>query len=164
MNAIALIKDGRRDFDFLHGDWAVAHRRLKRRGAGCHDWDAFSGTSCCRSLMGGVGNVDENHMTERAFQGVTFRTFDVARRTWSIYWVNAAAGLVGEPVHGRFQDGVGRFYGHDLDDGRAVKVAFVWVVESPDRAHWSQAFSYDNGRTWEENWAMAFTRLPERRA
>jgi len=33
MNAIAMIHDGRRDFDFLHGDWQVRHRLLKRRGA-----------------------------------------------------------------------------------------------------------------------------------
>lgn len=81
MNAIALIEDGRRDFDFLYGDWTVAHRRLKRRGAHCHEWDTFSGATTCRSLMGGVCNVDENHMTERGFAGVTFRAFDVARRT-----------------------------------------------------------------------------------
>lgn len=160
MNAIALIEDGRRDFDFLYGDWTVAHRRLKRRGAHCHEWDEFSGATTCRGLMGGVCNVDENHMTERGFAGVTFRAFDVARRTWSIYWVNAMEGLMGEPVHGRFEDGVGRFYGHDLDDGRSVKVAFVWTIESPDRARWSQAFSYDHGRTWEENWTMDFTRIP----
>ena len=162
MNAIAMIEDGRRDFDFLYGEWTVAHRRLKRRGAGCHDWETFAGTTVCRSLMGGVCNVDENHMAERGHAGVTFRAFDVARRTWSIYWVNAVEGLMGEPVHGRFEDGVGRFYGDDLDDGRPVKVVFIWMLEGPDRAFWSQAFSYDHGRSWEENWTMDFTRIPGR--
>lgn len=160
MNAIAMIEDGRKNFDFLHGEWTVAHRRLKRRGAGCQEWMEFTGAVSCRALMGGVCNVDENHMTERGFAGVTFRCFDVARRTWSIYWVNAMEGLMGAPVHGRFEDGVGRFYGDDLDDGRPVKVVFIWLVESPEEAHWSQAFSYDNGQSWEENWTMAFTRIP----
>ena len=162
MNAIAMIEDGRRDFDFLYGEWTVSHRRLKRRGAGCQDWDVFAGTSVCHSLMGGICNADENRMAERGYAGVTFRAFDVARRTWSIYWVNAVEGLMGEPVHGRFEDGIGRFYGVDLDDGRPVKVVFVWRVDGPDRAFWSQAFSYDHGRTWEENWTMDFTRIPGR--
>ena len=35
MNAIAMIHDGLRDFDFFYGDWAVRHRLLKRRGADC---------------------------------------------------------------------------------------------------------------------------------
>lgn len=158
MNAIALIHDGRRDFDFFYGAWAVRHRRLLRRGAGCDDWDEFSGTSTCRSLMGGLCNVDENDMPERGVQGVTFRTFDIARRTWAIYWVNSDSGLLTEPVYGRFEDGEGRFYGVDLDDGRPVKVAFLWKDITLDSAQWSQAFSYDDGRTWETNWVMQFTR------
>jgi hypothetical protein len=162
MNAIALIEDGRHDFDFLHGEWRVAHRRLKRRGAACQAWEDFTGATVCRSLMGGTCNVDETHMPVRGYAGVTFRAFDVARRTGSIYGVNAAEGVVGEPVHGRFEDGLGCFYGVKLDDGRPVQVALVWMVQGPDQAHWSQAFSYDLGRTWEENWTMDFTRIPER--
>lgn len=163
MNAIALIRDGRRDFDFLYGEWAVAHRRLKRRGveadASGGAWDAFTGTSVCRSLMGGLCNVDESDMSARGFQGVTFRTFDIARRTWAISWINSASGLMTEPVYGRFSGGEGRFYGADLDDGRPVKVALTWKDVGPDAAQWSQAFSYDEGRTWETNWVMGFIRI-----
>jgi len=158
MNAIALTKDGRRDFDFLLGEWVVAHRRLKRRGVGCDEWHEFSGASACHPLMGGLCNVEEHDMPGRGLQGAAFRTFDVARRTWSIYWVSSADGVMGEPVHGRFQNGEGRFYGVDLDDGRPVKVAFLWNEIAEDAAQWSQAFSYDHGLTWETNWVMRFTR------
>jgi len=75
MNAIALIEDGRRDFDFLYGEWTVAHRRLKRRGVDCQEWEDFGGTTVCRSLMGGICNADENHTSERGHAGVTFRAF-----------------------------------------------------------------------------------------
>jgi hypothetical protein len=61
-------------------------------------------------------------------------------------------------VHGAFRDGVGRFEGEDVDDGRPVAVRFVWDEITPASARWRQAFSYDGGRTWEENWEMAFTR------
>jgi hypothetical protein len=158
MNAIAMIHDGRRDFDFFYGAWAVRHRLLKRRGADCHDWLAFEGTAACYGLMGGICNIEEADMPERASQGVAFRSFDIAHRTWSIHWVSGDTGLVGEPVHGRFENGEGRFYGVDLDDGRPVKVAFLWSDITQDSAKWSQAFSYDDGQTWETNWIMQFSR------
>jgi hypothetical protein len=158
MNAIVMIKDGRRDFDFIHGDWKVRHRMLKRRGADCAEWLEFDGTSRTSPLMGGLCNVEEADLPARQAQGVAFRTFDIARRTWSIYWVSSVDGMMGEPVHGRFEDGAGRFYGVDLDDGRCVRVVFVWNEITATSARWSQAFSYDEGLTWETNWVMQFTR------
>lgn len=151
-------RDGRRDFDFLRGAWRVEHRRLKRRGVGADDWDAFAGTSACRPALDGICNVEEHDMPARGLQGLALRSFDIVRRTWAIYWVSSADGLLGEPVFGRFEGGEGRFYGVDLDAGHPVKVAFVWKDITADSAHWSQAFSYDDGRTWETNWEMAFTR------
>jgi hypothetical protein len=161
MNAIATIRDGRRDFDFFYGEWLVRHRMLKRRGAEATDWLEFTGTAVCRGLMGGLCNVEEADMPERGLQGVAFRNFDIARRTWSIYWVSSADGLMTEPVHGHFENGEGRFYGVDVVDGRPVKVVLIWNNITPDSAQWSQAFSYDDGRTWETNWVMQFTRTGE---
>ena len=158
MNAIAMIHDGRRDFDFFYGAWTVQHRMLRRRGSDCDEWLEFFGTAACRGLIGGICNVEENDMPARRSQGVAFRSFDIARRTWSIHWVSSTDGLVTEPVHGRFENGEGRFYGVDLDDGRPVKVSFLWSDITPDSAQWSQAFSYDDGQTWETNWVMQFTR------
>ncbi|WP_293904049.1 DUF1579 domain-containing protein [Phenylobacterium sp.] len=150
--------DGRRDFLFLYGRWAVTHRRLTARGVGADDWDQFEGTAFCQSLMGGLCNVDENDMPERGFQGLTFRTFDVAQRQWGVYWVNSQAGTLQEPVFGHFENGIGRFHGEDVDDGRPVKVVYVWEAIAAASARWSQAFSYDGGETWETNWTMDFAR------
>jgi hypothetical protein len=46
----------------------------------------------------------------------------------------------------------------DLDDGRPVRVIFIWDEITASSARWSQAFSYDDGVTWETNWVMQFTR------
>ena len=97
-------------------------------------------------------------MLARGFQGLTFRTFNSERREWSIYWVNSDAGILQEPVFGRFEGGVGRFYGVDVDNGRPVRVIYVWQDITPTSAHWAQAFSYDAGFSWEVNWTMQFTR------
>lgn len=156
--AYAAHDDGRRDFHFLYGRWSVAHRRLRARGVGCADWDTFEGSAFCQGLMGGLCNVDENDFPDSGTQGLTFRTFDVEARAWSIYWVAGENGRLQPPVHGRFQDGVGRFEGDDLCAGRPVKVRFVWEVADSGAPAWSQAFSYDGGETWETNWTMAFRR------
>lgn len=150
--------DGRRDFHFLYGRWAVRHRRLKARGVGAGEWDSFEGSSFTQGLMGGLCNVEENDFPDRGFQGVAFRSFDVEQQRWSIQWVSSTDGLVQPPVHGRFENGVGLFLGDDVDAGRPVKVRFVWDWITPASARWTQAFSYDGGETWEENWVMRFTR------
>ncbi|MBX3485432.1 DUF1579 domain-containing protein [Phenylobacterium sp.] len=149
--------DGRRDFHFLYGRWQVAHRRLVARGVGCTEWDAFGGVAFCQGLMGGLCNVDENDLGEYG-QGLTFRSFDVERQRWSIYWVDGASGALEPPVHGRFEGGVGRFEGDDACAGRPVKVRFLWEILDPGQARWTQSFSYDAGATWETNWIMDFTR------
>jgi hypothetical protein len=149
--------DGRRDFHFLYGRWSVAHRRLRQRGAGCSEWDEAAGTAFCQGLMGGLCNVDENDLGEGR-HGLTFRSFDIEKRRWSIYWVNGASGALEPPVHGRFEVGIGRFEGDDVCGGRPVKVTFLWEILPAGAARWSQAFSYDGGETWETNWIMDFTR------
>lgn len=150
--------DGRRDFHFLYGRWAVQHRRLTVRGVGSDAWDEFEGVSFTQGLMDGLCNVEENDFPDRGFQGVAFRSFDVAARRWSIHWVSSTDGLVQPPVHGRFENGVGVFMGDDIDGERPVKVRFRWDEIGAGSARWSQAFSYDGGATWEENWVMRFTR------
>jgi hypothetical protein len=65
------------------------------------------------------------------------------------------------PVVGGFAGDRGEFYGEDVDEGRPVRVRFVWTRLSPDTARWEQAFSYDGG-PWETNWVMEFTRAAAR--
>ena len=150
--------DGRRDFHFLYGRWAVRHRRLTQRGVGADAWDEFDGTSFTQGLMDGLCNVEHNDFPDRGFQGVAFRTFAVAARRWSIHWVSSLDGIMQPPVHGGFEDGVGVFLGEDIDGDRPVKVRYLWDGIAAGSARWSQAFSYDGGETWEENWVMCFTR------
>jgi hypothetical protein len=136
----------------------VAHRRLRERLVGCTDWDDLSGTVETRSLLGRLCNVEENLIDAPGISGAAVRTFNVATGLWSIYWVGSD-GVLGAPVHGRFEGGVGRFEGEDSHAGRQVLVRFVWTPQGPDTARWEQAFSADGGGSWEVNWTMDFARV-----
>ncbi len=146
------------DFDFLHGGWTVAHRRLRHRLAGSDDWAEFAGACTCWKLLGGMGNVDDNDMPALGVKGVSFRLFDPVRRQWSIRWASSRNGVLGPPVIGGFTGGIGEFRGEDVEGGRPVKVVFRWTFQDPARPQWEQAFSVDDGRSWETNWVMRFTR------
>lgn len=151
---------GARAFDFLVGSWRVAHRRLKRRLAGCSEWATFGGTVTAWPLMGGLGIVDDNLLEDPsgAYRAVSFRVYDPSADLWSIRWVDARSMRLEPPVVGRFEEGVGTFLGDDELDGRPIRVRFVWSGVTERSARWEQAFSPDAGRTWETNWVMSLER------
>jgi hypothetical protein len=145
-------------FDFNHGAWLVTNRRLKARGVGSDDWDIFPSYETAQLWMDGMVSIDESDFPTKGFRGMTVRIYNPEADQWAIYWINSSRGVLEPPVFGRFENGRGRFVGDDVDDGRAVKVRFDWSVTDTDAPRWSQAFSYDEGATWETNWIMEFRR------
>jgi hypothetical protein len=148
------------DFDFLFGSWRVHNRKLRERLKGSQQWDEFEATDSVRPILDGIGNFGEFRavMQGRSFAGVTLRTFDPSSREWSIYWADGWRGRVDPPMVGRFADGKGVFFGDDVHDGRPVRVRFLWTVADGDHVRWEQAFSPDQGATWETNWIMDYVR------
>lgn len=153
---------GRGDFDFLVGHWTVQHRRLRRRLAGCTDWDHFGGTSQLWLVLDGLGTVDDNwlDLPGGAYRAITLRAFDPKARHWAIWWLDGRQPQdLDTPVRGGFgADGVGRFYGDDVFEGRPIRVRFQWSHITPVSCRWAQAFSTDGGVQWEVNWEMDFQR------
>ncbi|WP_149195667.1 hypothetical protein [Luteimonas suaedae] len=154
-------RDGRHDFDFLHGRWRIRNERLRTRLAGAQDWDGFDAEQVCRPVLGGLGNVDEFVSDwSGGLLGMTLRLFDPQARQWSLYWASNRDGILEAPVVGGFAQGIGSFYGIDRHQGRTVLARFLWDEISADGAHWQQGLSTDGGTSWETNWHMYFTRLP----
>ena len=150
------------DFDFFIGTWRVHHRRLKERLAHNHEWIEFEGTSTAQKILGGLGNMDDNllNLPGGTYRAVTIRTYDAAKKIWSIWWIDSRhPGPLDPPVVGRFETGVGTFYADDTFNGKPIRVRYLWTNQS-DAPHWEQAFSEDGGKTWETNWTMDFTRVP----
>ena len=156
--AMTRTDDGARDFDFWMGSWRIENRRLRRRLAGCRDWDTFTATGVARPLPGGLGNQDEFRTDFwPGFVGTTYRFHDPVARTWSIFWADNRGHALQPPVVGRFEGDTGIFEGDDVLDDRRIRVRFTWTRgESP---RWEQAFSADGGETWEVNWTMVMTRI-----
>lgn len=149
------------DFDFFIGDWNVAHRRLKDRLTGSTEWQEFGGTTSTRKTLGGMGNCDDNFLDLPGdpYYAMTVRTFDPADKKWSIWWLDGRSpGTLDVPMKGEFIDGLGTFYARDTLRGQPIVVRFLWRVKPDGTPRWEQAFSGDDGKTWETNWTMEFTR------
>jgi hypothetical protein len=149
------------DWDWLVGNWEVFHRQLKDRLAGSTQWREFTGKSVLWRTLGGLGTLDDNIMDlpDGRYYGVTIRAFDPAKRQWAIWWLDGRnPSAMENPVMGSFEGDTGTFYGKDTFKGRPITVRFRWLDIHGSRPWWEQAFSTDNGATWEVNWRNYFTR------
>ncbi len=149
------------DFDFLFGSWKVAHKRLVHRLKNSDVWQEFTGTSSTRPTLGGYGNIEDNilNFLEGPYNAIAIRSFDETTKLWAIWWLDGRhPHLLDVPVIGSFSDGVGTFVCDDTFEGKPIKTRFLWTVQSPDKCLWQQAFSPDEGQTWETNWIMEFSR------
>ena len=146
------------DFDFIHGRWTVANRRLRTLGVGANDWDEFPSTGWCEPRLGGLANVEQIDCPARGWTGMAVRSFDIPAREWVIYWISSQNGFLQPPVRGRFDADGCTLEGPDHYNGRPVIARYIWSDITPDTARWTQTFSFDDGQTWETNWIMDFTR------
>jgi hypothetical protein len=148
------------DFDFWIGCWNVRNRRLEKRLAGSDEWEDFEASVVARRILDGLGNEDKfctDH--DGGFVGMSFRFFDPVTKLWSIYWADSRRpGVLDPPVFGGFDGDVGVFEGADTFAGRPILVRFTWSGITTPTPRWEQAFSEDDGRTWETNWIMDFWR------
>jgi hypothetical protein len=146
------------DFDFLSGEWRINHRRLKTGPS--QEWDAFTGTATCWSILDGKGSVEELRIPSRDFFGMGLRLLDVEKQVWVDHWVNAKNGILSVPGQtGVFSNGVGTFIAEDERDGKPIKVRGMWDRITKRSCRWSQAISEDGGITWQENWIMEWRRI-----
>jgi len=152
------LPEGAHGFDFLFGQWRVAHRSL--RGSG--DWQESRGTCTNWPVMGGLGNVEE-HLIEPAsgpFRAGAVRYFDPPQARWSIWWLDARSPeRIDSPMTGRFEGDVGRFFGELDVNGRATPMQFVWDGTGSGRPRWEQSISNDGGRSWQPVWSMDVERI-----
>jgi hypothetical protein len=153
------------DFDFLVGKWKMHNRRLNKRLEGGKEWTEFESSDENSKILSGSADMDTYSTTEmpgqegKLFEGVTLRLFNPKTRLWSLYWVASNVGILDPPVVGSFENNVGHFFAKDTFKGKKIIMMFRWDVRDKDRPVWSQAFSPDNGKTWEWNWYNVSERI-----
>lgn len=146
------------DFDFLVGKWKMYHRRLNKRLENCKEWTEFESMDSNYKILSGTADMDVLSTTQmpglegKLFEGATLRLFDPKTRLWRLYWVASNVGVLDPPVVGSFENNVGHFFAKDTFNGRNIIMVFRWDVRDKEHPIWSQAFSPDNGKTWEWNW------------
>jgi hypothetical protein len=160
LEIVAATNSAHKDFDFLAGKWKVHNRKLKSRLSGCSEWIEFEAQVECRLILNGYGNTDSFQTTVdgRLWEGMSLRLFNPKTGLWSIYWANCETVVLDVPQVGSFEDKIGCFYARDTYEEKEIIVQFRWDASNPNAPVWSQAFSPDNGQSWEWNWYMTFHR------
>ena len=155
------MSSGAHDFDFLFGRWSVANRRRRNPLTGSDDWYEFSGMATEEPILGGLGNIEHWDAPDAPtpIHAVAVRLYNEQTHQWSIYWSTAGSGSFLIPTVGSFENGVGTFYDREEYNGRPIVVRFLWTHENSTACRWEQAFSADDGTTWETNWIMDFSPL-----
>ena len=150
----------KRDFDFYEGKWKLHNRKLKTRLDNCTQWTEFESTQEMYRVLNGIGNIDNYLATFDGvpFEGMSVRLFNTKTRLWSIYWADSIEGKLDPPVVGSFENNVAHFFTRNILNDKKILIVFRWDVRDKENPVWSQAFSADNGKTWEWNWYMYFTR------
>lgn len=147
-------------FDFLIGTWKVANRRLRSPLTGSDNWYETDATAISGTLHNGAISIDEMWYPDLGFAGSPIRVHTPHDDTWTIYWVNSDTGHLQPPVKGRWSADGETFVGTGPDEfgGSPILARFLWHSIAPDSAVWEQAFSTDEGATWETNWVMTWIR------
>jgi hypothetical protein len=148
------------EFDFGIGTFKTHIKRLERPLTGSHAWAEWNGTVITRKLRDDGGNLEElsaGNVTEH-LQGITLRLYDAKTHQWNLYWASKGDGTLGKPMVGEFKQGRGTFYNKDTVDGRAVLVRDTYSGATANTYHFEEAYSADDGKTWETNFIADLTR------
>ena len=152
------VRDGSHDFDFEFGEWTVEMSRLVEPLTGSDAWVEYQGTSVVRRVWGGRANLGELDVQGPAghIQGLSLRLYNPESGQWSIFWASSRDGALGEAMVGGFRDGIGEFHNREHLDGKPIDVRFLFTDLTRNTFQLEQAFSDDDGSSWEANWIARF--------
>jgi hypothetical protein len=153
--------DGSHEFDFDFGTWQTHTSRMLHPLSGAREWVDVDGTTVVTPIWGGRANIAEHTATGATgpVQSLALYTFNPKTREWNVNFATSSGGkLSSTPGRGRFSEGRVDFYDKEPINGKSVLVRFsMWGI-TPDTAQSEQAFSTDDGKTWEVNWINKYTR------
>ena len=152
-----------KDFDFLRGMQIIRHQRLKESMVGSDEWITFETEYEAWVMLDGAASIDKvfGEVDGKSFEGVSVRTYDKDSDTWTIYWMDVWNSKLREQVKGRFESGIGTFYGTETHQGVTYRMRFLWKDITDTSARWEQAYQHPETGDWETNWVMDFLKSDE---
>lgn len=144
------------NFNLLAGQWNVESHSLKQRMATEQVWLENHMETEYRILLGGLVAVNDTYgkFNGRDMHGIMIRTYEPELDEWLIQWMSRDYPHLTEQVRGRFENGVGVFYGSEVNAQRVFKMRFRWKMITPDHAHWDQSYQDPETLEWEINWTL----------
>ncbi len=137
------------------------NRFLAHRLADSHEWIEFEAEDSFHTLPGNLG-TEENYRTDHwpSFNAIGLHLYDPEKKRWTLYWADSrnTPGTMQTLASGSFDRDTGMFYAPDTFNGKPITVRVVWKRKDDAHVYWEQAFSPDDGKTWETNWVMDFQR------
>jgi hypothetical protein len=151
------------DFDFEIGTWKTHVKRLLHPLTGSTSWVEMEGVTTVKQVWGGRANLVELAAEGPGghFEGLSLRLYNPDTQKWSLNFASSGDGTITPPTIGEFKNGRGEFYNHESLNGRPILVRFVIFDITPTSCKFEQAFSADEGKTWEVNWIATDTRIPD---
>lgn len=160
---------GANDFDFWLHTWDVVNKRRKVRSLyddpesnQTAEWEEFAGVAgmgtkyCDGRVL--IDHYEGHYPDGRVTKGLNIRTFDPTTQEWSLVWLDNYQPADFTPLVGKFADGVGRFSHVIHLQGKPVHLRYILDNFTEISLRWQQAFSMDEGKTWDTNWIMEFTK------
>jgi ketosteroid isomerase-like protein len=153
-------RDGQHDFDFEIGTWKSRISRRLHPLTGSTTWVEMEATVVVRKVWDGRANLMEleadtptGHLEE-----LNLRLYNPQSHRWSFNFATSSDGTIAPPMIGEFKNGRGEFIDQEPFNGKPILVRHVFSDISPDSHHFEQAFSGDEGKTWEPNFVATLTR------
>lgn len=116
-----------------------------------------------RILLDGLVAINDTYGTfnGRDMHGIMIRTYDPDKDEWLFQWMSQGYPHLTEQVRGRFNNGIGTFYGTEINEGRTFNMRFRWKMIDEDHAFWEQAYQDPDTKEWEVNWTLDLRKKPE---
>ena len=162
-NVRAAARDGQHDFDFHIGKWKTHVSRLQHPLSGSSTWVEYDGTTVVSKVWNGKANLVELEVDGSAghLELLSLRLYNPETHQWGLNVASSGGGELSVPTIGEFKNGRGEFFDHETFAGHNVLVRFRIFDIQPGSIQFEQAFSTDEGKTWEVNWRATDTRMAE---
>lgn len=144
-------------FDFWIGEWDVDLKVKQNDGT----WQSeHQSVATIYSILDGKAILELWNESEGGILGYSLRYYNSEKGKWDL-WLNWPSPNQSSmsTLEGNFTDGRGDFFSEYVaSDGIKRITRYSFFDVTPTSLRWQDGFSKDNGKTWDSNWKMDFTR------